>query len=34
MANYYIEFDSYFPAFGLFIGWPLIAEKVMDGHVV
>jgi hypothetical protein len=25
--------DSYFPAIGLFLGWPLLAEKIVDGHV-
>ncbi|KAE9375249.1 hypothetical protein N431DRAFT_463346 [Stipitochalara longipes BDJ] len=23
----------YFPAFGIFLGWPLLAEKMTDGHI-
>lgn len=23
----------YFPAFGIFLGWPLLAEKFVDGHI-
>ncbi|KAH8818008.1 hypothetical protein F5882DRAFT_455184 [Hyaloscypha sp. PMI_1271] len=23
----------YFPAFGIFLGWPLLAEKFADGHI-
>jgi hypothetical protein len=25
--------SSYFPAFGIFLGWPLLAEKFADGHI-
>jgi hypothetical protein len=24
---------SYFPALALFLGWPLLAERLVDGHV-
>jgi hypothetical protein len=28
------DVNSYFPAIAILLGWPLVAEKMLDGHVV
>jgi hypothetical protein len=28
-----VDYDSYFPAIGILLGWPLMAENIVDGHL-